>query len=195
MIIRGYDARGLAYMRACLVNGNTLSKKLLGSIQDGTIASLLPADLPERRRYDFQVGGVTEQKKTTAELAQFVSSFLTSTSNGHAIVENREMATNSRFLTDLPHAIFGNEIYLVLNNSDLMRPDVIDRVLKAGTRYPFIMALVSGSAVKSSFPVAKISLQVLEEWANGITYVVVGVYDEETYLIWSASLSDPGFPI
>ena len=187
MLIGGYDQRAVDYIHTCLAAGSTLAKKLSEKeMFTDEITGLLPNELQADRKHDFKVGGISgkgwSSVEANSELTNIVYKYLDSSQSAVAVIENREMALDSRLLTNLSYVHFHDEIYLLLDKTQDTNRGL--RTLKAGTRYPFIMILTEDS-VKRTDEHNSIEASVLEHWTREANHIIVGVYDEESYLLWN----------
>ncbi len=184
-----FGPEGLAWVRKCLSGGNTLSKLLLKlPLETGRVYTYLPDGLAPSRRTMFESGGIFG--KTGSELDRRwrteVRSYLSASEDRVCIVEDIAQVDEAGLDTsDEAFFSYGKEVYdyLTYRGQDLNR---IRFTMSKGRQYPSVHLLTKIPEGATIHQRQEVSRHVLEELAANASRIMVGAYDEESYLVLSA---------
>ena len=121
---------------------------------------------------------------------QIVSQYLQINTRGCAIFETFHLAsnTNKKHIEVRPYLIHNNAVFwfLIHDNANI---ETVNQCFKTRKAYPSIVGLstipTSWKFINTGQEVQSETIQLL---AKGVEYLLVGSYDEETFLIWESDM-------
>lgn len=173
-----------------LLGGHALAKLLASSVraQVRRIWTILPSDVNPERLEDFNVGGICRHDVSVEEVSESVLSILANEKKAVWILEDN-IRNPSENMDD--NAIGGitvpflsdNQLYQMLKRDHVDAPSIRE-TFRSGGAYPFLgfVALLD-PVTEMNVASHWISEEELSWIASRITYVFVGAYDEESYLV------------
>ncbi len=168
------------YIKGKLSNGKSLSQHLLSTFDEVKIKkvfSLVPQNTDYKRILDFDIGGVCKTSDSNDELISYIDSI--SKREYTIVFENNVKNKSDPYLTNLkvPYFTKGEEIYFFYNNA-MHNTDVLRKTLYEADRFPFI-AFVSKIKFLTS---EELEERILKKIVESSEEIMIGVYDEESYL-------------
>jgi hypothetical protein len=142
----------------------------------------MSADPGSERKHSFVAGGLPKEPRheSSMELCEFLLSQGSSDTPSFVIVEDRENEVGSKFLKSHRYVHSGKDIFLLFELTATSKPGDLLKVMRSGTRYPFISGLISGSSLGLE---VEVSDPEVSQWSGATSLLVVGAYDEESYLL------------
>lgn len=190
-MLRNMDNKlaAIAYIRACLEQGNTLAKHLLDlPLDQGQVIAPLPNAVSETAYSQFTVGGVTTRNVTEPVLANFIATYLQGMAGRYAVFEDALARPGDSILasSQAPFVTFDSEVYYLLSNQQI-DPNQIIATIRRATSHLFIGVLTSLNAETELRPRQSITANLLATIAQHTEHILIGAYDSEGVLIWSRS--------
>ena len=118
-------------------------------------------------------------------VAKFISAHLTETVNPYAVFEDYIHTPESKWLAAAQYFVNGSEVYHFLNSLASGDLAAISKTLKGASRYTFraVLTALHGNAQISRG--LGVTPGVVGMLAVNTKHILVGAYDEESYVIWS----------
>ncbi len=184
----GHEA--VEYIRSELLSGNDLAQFLLElPFETGNVISYVPAELNEQ---DIPAFGLSIFLTRNIEISRhilqtktedFISSYLQSSTERYAIFETYWEVGDAWLEREKPiYFSYDSKLYLFLRYTDTDNEKVKSAMGAAGT-YPFIAVLTHFNFEISNHEV--LSEEKLETLAKSADHIIIGAFDDESYLIWS----------
>lgn len=183
-----FGPEGLAWVRQCLSAGSTLSKTLLDlSLEKGRVFTYLPNGLNAGRHMQFKFGGIFSSvgEKIGQTWPKFISEYLAGPAERYCILEDISAPSDPGLdSSDEQFFVYETEVYDFLSSQDT-DVEKIRSILSCGRQYPSIGALTRLSGLSELQHRHSVKAEVLQLLASNTQYILVGAYDEESYLVWS----------
>lgn len=182
-----FGGEALSYMTSQLAQGDTLARLLLElPLADGEIWTFLPPMTSSQDRRQFQKGGIVKKLITEKWLIPFILEHLRAGPRHYAVFETLARAGDPSLSTgELPYILYGKEVYYFLRGS-LHSQEAIRRVIRFARGYPFVGTLtcLPGNFAEISEG-EQVSASTLHDFAKLTDHLLIGVYDDESRLVWS----------
>ncbi len=172
----------IPFIRSCLWPQRALPARLLNlPFEKGRVVAYAPEGVGQDRLTEFEAGlGVPG---ATEKLANFVLAYLQSPGAPYAVFQDYFSRPGDPALTWDQFFLFDSEVYLYLGRRDASVDRIHDAISEA-SEYPFLAILTSvppGEPPKQGVA----SEACLEALADRTQHLIVGAYDEESYVVWS----------
>lgn len=172
--------QGLEFLREALSSGGPLAREVYRHVNLEGAFTRLPPDVPRNRLLEFAFGGFWQGGQ--ASWREWITGFFLSQPDAVAIGENFEIEPESHLLRKLTH-------YLVVDNAVVFtasasHADSLESLLANISRFPSILLLCNCRSLVSS---TRIQSHDMEAVARSTQYVMVGAYDEESYVVGRAA--------
>ena len=210
-IILGSEA--LAYVKRHVSFGLTLSKYVQENIDlnNGTVAEGFPENADIKRINNFDSGGFLAttpeedwvhldndgQKSTLVPVSvdfkyvtDTINSFLASDERNCALFESSISKPSDPYLKRLQSKIWvaKEEVYNILNR-ELLFSDAIERTIReTRSSWVFVGYLTSFPEAKQDFLKTELTDGILLLLAKRVEKIIVGAYDNESFLIWHKTI-------
>lgn len=164
----------LEYVSCCLKDGGPLAVELLGRRQLGLPFTFLEAGASAERLSSFDHG--TGWRDGWSVWLDWIENTLSAISNGVALAHNYEIDLIPDQLSRLESFVVTDECAYVLAKPNR---ESLDRMLRNMSQYTSIVTLTSWRSPISGQSIDGEQIAVL---ADAATYVLVGAYDEESFV-------------
>jgi len=194
-------ASGIAYVKECLESGKTLAKLLLQThdLNAGRAFTQLPASVGDAAAKDFDSGGkLPELYPRTTNLQPVPDSdflvmprinwFLSESSANICILEDSSATPTDPFLQSLStrYSAFQDEVYHLICQPD-NNSETITKTLRQASSWLTIGALTSApQEMGVCAQPGELELSSLTTLGEKTQEIIVGAYDGEGYVIWTA---------
>jgi len=183
-----FGSEAIDYIRGRLSIGRTLSKLAQSlPLEEGVVKAYLPSELGIERVQSTMEHGCPEMDKYAREsrelVEKFTFSYLTSASRRYAVFEHVLASSSDPWITESEDRLFTfqDEVYLFLPKRGA-NLDQVGRVLSG----EFVRGmLISLKDIPDLANRQCVGLDVLQTIVQGVEHLIIGAYDETTYLIWS----------
>jgi hypothetical protein len=183
-----FGSEAIDYIRSRLSIGKTLSK-LAQSLpwDEGVVKAYLPSELGIERAQSTIEHGCPEIDKSAREsrelVEKFIFSYLTSPGRPYAVFEHVLASSSDPWISESQDRLFTfkDDVYLFLPNCGASL-DTVRRVLSG----EFVRGILT--SLKDIPDLANrqsVGLDVLQMLVKRVEHLIIGAYDETTYLIWS----------
>jgi hypothetical protein len=184
-----FGLEALTYIQSQLARGKSLSQHLLQlPLEAGRVVSYLPDGIdPKEAAQRFAAGGVVQQRKSLAKVADLIAGYLRNQTDRVAVFEDQVAKPGDPWLQTSPVQFFthGSDVYHFIRASD-NGPGRVRDLIRFARDYVFtgIVARLAdhmGELVNT----AEVSPDVIRSLAAGSEHIIVGAFDGEGALIWS----------
>jgi hypothetical protein len=195
-------AAGIAYIRECLEAGKTFARLLLQThdLNMGKAVTKLPASVDDEAAKDFDSGGkLPELYPRTTNLQAVpdsdflmmpeINRFLSESSANICILEDSLANPTDPFLQSVKtrYSAFQDEVYHLICQPD-NNSDTISKTLRQAHSWLTIGALTSApEEMGVCAQLGELKLSSLTTLAQKAQEIIVGAYDGEGYVIWTAN--------
>lgn len=174
--------------------GGMLARQLPSTVEpaSGTIWTLVPdtLDVGSLRSFTARIDWAGQQEQIHDAQIATMSEHL-SRPDAWLVVEDRYL-TAPNFVRAVPHHFFADsEVYYYL--ADESSIETIELVLRHGSPWPSLGFLGSGGLPPDLDQTARVPPETLSDLAAAAEVVIVGVFDEESYLFWTL-VDEPARP-
>ena len=179
---------GLAWVRKSLESGNTLAKLLLGRrLEVGRVFTYLAPGVSPDRAAEFRRGGLFSDvpSEIDAKWPAVVTAYLASADGRFCVVE--DIAGRGDPVMDSPgerYFVQGSDVYDFLP-SGVWTHEEIRHFLSKARQYPSVCALTKIPVGPSLSPRQEVPIETLQLLASNTSHILVGAYDEESYVLWT----------
>jgi hypothetical protein len=181
----------LKYLEECISHGNKLMRQLLNlPLRDGVLWTLVSDETNGEALNEFRHGGVTIGtargviEKINDKLATFIIRHLSVSSSHYAIFEDYLRKPGSKLLTRDRYFVYDGDVCLFVPSESKGDLQDIKATMKNASRYTFrgiLTSLGSGGRLTTG---QSVDLPLIRELATSTNCILVGAYDEESYVIW-----------
>lgn len=197
------DVTGKGFLKNMLASGKELSKLILEQVDflGGKLYTVLPPPIELDKLYNFNEGGrfksceanysmspylMMEVGNTNHILTKLVYEFLKQTSQGICVFEDAMSLATDAVINNYPNQILtlGESVFYYLSAKEKADHKSIEKVIKTSNslwHFLCIFTTVDYQIINEHV----FNIYTLVELVNNIQAIIVGVYDGESYLIWS----------
>ncbi len=183
-----FGTEAIEYIRGRLALGNTLSKLAQGlQLSEGIIRAYLPSTLSsELATLTLEHGcrEIDQAARESREVVQrFISNYLANSIGSYAVFEQVLARSTDPWIAHSEESLFTfkEEVYVFLS-SGAHSVDEVKRVLSG----QFVRGVLTTPANTLHLGNRdSVELEVLQGIVSSAEHLIIGAYDEATYLIWS----------
>ena len=187
--------RAIEFIKSRLCEGKTLSKFLLNkNFESGTVITKALDSIDEEQLYDFKSGKIFTGKVITQNewLSSQIQEFLTEDKNNVVVFELFLALKNDKWLrkeNNKNYFYFQNQVYSYLTYKE-NKSEIINKTIQnANSAWPGVVCVFSNTENQTIQINNKNDVE--EELLNVIAInskkIALGIYDGESYLLWSKS--------
>ena len=160
-------------------------------LRNGTLMTFVPDDANAETATDFRHGGLAVGTSSgvigaiNEKVATLIAHHLSGGPAHYAIFEDYLREPDSKLLAGDHYFVHQNEVCLFISPGTGGDPHDIKRALKNASRYTFRGILTSLGSNRELMVGESVAPAVLAELAQNSKHILVGAYDEESYIIWS----------
>ena len=184
-----FGLEAIQYIREQSYMDKTLSAYLFAlPLEKGSVVAYLPMNVSPEASRDFNAGGIARIAETEPRLAGFIMEYLGGRGKPYVVFEDAFKLSTDLSLQRADYIYFTHrsEVYHFLTSRDRDTARIISTIRTARC-YPFLGALTSIPDDEPDIQCCQeVSNEFLRMLAMRTKHIIVGAYDLEAQLIWTA---------
>ena len=176
----------IPFIRSCLWPQRALPARLLRlPLENGKIMSYVPSGISRDQAMKLQttLGIPGVGTCSTKRLTAFILDHLRSPNAPYALFQDYLSEPGDPALANDQFILYQSEVYLFLGSKDAAANKVADAISKS-SQFPFLSVLTALTSAELTNNDA-VTDKCLDELVDNTQHLIVGAYDEESYIVWS----------